>query len=75
MLSPDRRRCPLIWAAAAATVLAITSPVLAQSDGNRVLGLDVSAWQGNISQTTWNNIRNVENRRFVFLRASRGGPD
>ena len=73
MLSPDRRRCPLIWAAAAATVLAITSPVLAQSDGNRLLGLDVSAWQGNISQTTWNNIRNVENRRFVFLRASRGG--
>jgi autotransporter-associated beta strand protein len=73
MLSPDRRRAPLLWAAAAATVLAITSPVLAQSSGNRVLGLDVSAWQGDISQTTWNNIRNVENRQFVFLRASRGG--
>jgi autotransporter-associated beta strand protein len=54
-------------------VLAITSPVLAQSDGNRLLGLDVSAWQGNISQSTWNNIRIVENRQFVFLRASRGG--
>jgi autotransporter-associated beta strand protein len=39
----------------------------------RALGLDISAWQGNISQTTWNNIRNVENRQFVFLRASRGG--
>lgn len=39
----------------------------------RVLGLDISAWQGNISQTTWNNIRNVENRQFVFFRASRGG--
>ena len=73
MLPPDRRRAPVIWAAAAATVLAITSPVLAQSSGNRVLGLDVSAWQGNISQTTWNNIRTVENRQFVFLRASRGG--
>jgi autotransporter-associated beta strand protein len=42
------------------------------SSGDRVLGLDISAWQGNISQTTWNNIRN-ENRRFVFLRSSRGG--
>src|SRR5688500_17148460 len=39
----------------------------------RLLGLDISAWQGNISQTTWNNIRNVENRRFVFIRSSRGG--
>ncbi len=39
----------------------------------RSLGLDVSAWQGNISQTTWNNIRNVENREFVFIRSSRGG--
>ncbi len=39
----------------------------------RALGIDISAWQGNISQTTWNNIRNVENRQFVFLRASRGG--
>ncbi|MGD9632925.1 MAG: GH25 family lysozyme [Pirellulales bacterium] len=39
----------------------------------RALGLDISAWQGNISQTTWNNIRNVENRQFVFLRSSRGG--
>src|SRR5687768_8459305 len=43
------------------------------SSGDRVLGLDISAWQGNISQTTWNNIRNVENRQFVFIRSSRGG--
>ncbi len=41
--------------------------------GQRVLGLDISAWQGNISQTTWNNIRNVENRQFVIFRSSRGG--
>jgi autotransporter-associated beta strand protein len=39
----------------------------------RVLGLDISAWQGNISQTTWNNFRNLEDRQFVFLRSSRGG--
>ncbi len=73
MLSPLRRRCPLIWAVAAATTLAITSPVLAQSSGNRVLGLDVSAWQGDISQTTWNNMRTIDSRQFVFIRASRGG--
>lgn len=45
----------------------------APSQQQRALGLDVSAWQGNISQTTWNNILNVENRQFVFLRSSRGG--
>src|SRR5262245_10482997 len=39
----------------------------------RVLGLDISAWQGNISQTTWNNFRNVEGRDFIILRSSRGG--
>ena len=39
----------------------------------RVLGLDVSAWQGNLSQTTWDNLHNVNNRDFVFIRSSRGG--
>jgi autotransporter-associated beta strand protein len=39
----------------------------------RILGLDISAWQGNISQTTWNNIRTNDNRQFVILRSSRGG--
>ena len=54
-------------------VLAITATAQAQSSGNRLLGLDVSAWQGSISQTTWNNLRGVDNRQFVFARASRGG--
>ena len=39
----------------------------------RLLGLDISAWQGSISQTTWNNIRTNENRHFIILRSSRGG--
>lgn len=39
----------------------------------RVLGLDISAWQGDITQTVWNNIRTNENRQFVILRSSRGG--
>src|SRR3954447_2405329 len=73
MLSPHRTRCRLICAAAAATTLAVTSGAVAQSSGNRLLGLDVSAYQGNISQTTWNNIQLVENRQFVFIRSSRGG--
>ncbi len=45
----------------------------AAAQNQRVLGIDVSAWQGDISQTTWNNIRTNENRRFVFIRSSRGG--
>lgn len=61
----------LAYAAALATIVAAVVPAKAQQP--RALGLDISAWQGNISQTTWNNIRNVENRQFVFLRSSRGG--
>ncbi|MEO7297309.1 MAG: GH25 family lysozyme [Verrucomicrobiota bacterium] len=45
----------------------------ASAQVQRVLGLDISAWQGNISQTTWNNIHNIENRQFIILRSSRGG--
>ncbi len=39
----------------------------------RSLGLDISAWQGNISSRTWNRFYNTDNREFVFLRSSRGG--
>ncbi len=76
---PIRQRRPrstrVALALAAASVFALRSPssALAQSAGARALGLDISAYQGNISQTTWNNFRNVENREFVMLRASRGG--
>lgn len=56
---------------AAAVVLCGASDVQAQQ--TRSLGLDISAWQGNMSQTTWDNILNVENREFVFIRSSRGG--
>lgn len=40
---------------------------------SRALGIDVSAWQGNLSQTTWNALKNTNGRDFVFIRASRGG--
>ncbi|MEM8945273.1 MAG: GH25 family lysozyme [Planctomycetota bacterium] len=46
-------------------------PSAAQAE--RTLGLDLSAWQGNLSQRTWNRLYSVDNREFVFLRSSRGG--
>lgn len=58
------------FAAVSFVVLYTASRLCAQQ---RVLGMDVSAWQGNISQSTWNNIHNVEDRDFVFIRSSRGG--
>jgi autotransporter-associated beta strand protein len=39
----------------------------------RVLGIDVSAWQGNLSQATWDALQDVDDRDFVFIRSSRGG--
>lgn len=61
---------PKILTILAACALLLTT---ATAHAQRVLGLDISAWQGNISQTTWNNIKSVENRQFVILRSSRGG--
>src|SRR3972149_6775612 len=65
-----RRRRSILAVGACAGLFGAGAPAAAQQ---RALGLDVSAWQGNISQTTWNNIHNVENRDFVFIRSSRGG--
>ena len=61
------------WLFVPCALVAITTDVRGQGSGGRLLGIDVSAWQGSISQTTWNNIRTVENRQFSFMRASRGG--
>src|SRR4051812_42339526 len=73
MTSPHRTRWGLICAVATATTLSPGRPALAQSSGDRLLGLDVSAWQGNVSQQTWNNLLTVENRYFAFIRSARGG--
>ncbi|MGI9428391.1 MAG: glycoside hydrolase family 25 protein [Bythopirellula sp.] len=54
---------------AATLSLSLSGVAVAQ----RSLGLDVSAWQGNLRQSTWNNIYNLEGREFVFIRSSRGG--
>jgi autotransporter-associated beta strand protein len=68
----DQNRTAPIPAILLATAL-LAGALPAHAQIQRVLGLDISAWQGNISQTTWNNIHNVENRQFVILRSSRGG--
>ncbi len=64
---------PRAWCATLAAVLVSSAPLPAFAQIQRVLGLDISAWQGSISQTTWNNLHNVENRQFIILRSSRGG--
>ncbi|MBX3426135.1 MAG: autotransporter-associated beta strand repeat-containing protein [Pirellulales bacterium] len=54
----------------AVALLGAVAPVaLAQ----RITGIDVSAWQGNISQSGWNSAYNSSNMRFAFIRSSRGG--
>jgi autotransporter-associated beta strand protein len=54
---------------AAAFFISPTAPAPAQ----RVLGIDVSAWQGNLSQATWDGLQDNDDRDFVFIRSSRGG--
>ena len=74
-----RHRCALVLASSSvASILLSASSVRAQvstppSSGDRALGLDVSAWQGNISSATWSNLRSIDHRDFVFIRSSRGG--
>jgi autotransporter-associated beta strand protein len=45
------------------------APLFAQ----RPLGIDISAWQGNISAGNWNTLHNTNDRDFAFIRSSRGG--
>ncbi len=45
----------------------------APARAQRVLGLDVSYWQGEITQSGWNQAFSTGNRKFVMIRSSRGG--
>lgn len=40
---------------------------------NRVTGIDVSYWQGDLDQDAWDTIYDVDGKSFAFIRASRGG--
>src|SRR5688572_11511531 len=75
----ERRRSVTTAFAAIAAVLGCATPAAAQ----RALGIDVSAWQGNISTTNWATLKRPtdqqiggvfgDGRDFVFIRSSRGG--
>src|SRR5207237_5941855 len=39
----------------------------------RVLGIDVSDWQGTLSLSNWQYIHNNSGKSFAFIRGSRGG--
>src|SRR6476659_9609393 len=72
----------LVWklsigATMCAAMLAVSSPASAQ----RLLGIDISAHQGNIfldatgnpNDSNWATLHNANNRAFAFIRSSRGG--
>src|SRR6188768_1182269 len=61
---------------AAATTAACVVALLAHSSApaqTRLTGLDVSWYQGLLTQENWNTIHNVDGRSFTFIRSSRGG--
>lgn len=60
----------LRFTAGVSLLLVSHAPASAQT---RALGLDISAWQDDISQATWNTFYSTANRKFAFLRSSRGG--
>ncbi len=56
--------------AAWAVLLVASSPAFAQT---RLTGIDVSWYQGILTQANWNTIKNTDGRAFAFIRSSRGG--
>ncbi len=66
----NRRGFCAVAGAAAVAACAAMSPSVANAQ--RLKGVDISDWQGNLSQTTWNNVK-AQGRDFVFLRSDRGG--
>ena len=64
-----RRSRYFIVAAAWAALFGTSAPALAQ----RLLGIDVSYYQGNISAANWTTLHTTNSRDFVIIRASRGG--
>ena len=73
MIDPLTRRI-----AAAALLAGLLSPPISAFAQQRCLGLDISAWQGNLSTTVWATFKRAtsaggDGRDFVLLRSSRGG--
>jgi autotransporter-associated beta strand protein len=59
----------------ACTIVAVASIVgsVEEASAQRLLGIDISAWQDNISSSNWTTLHNTNDRDFVFIRSSRGG--
>jgi len=51
--------------------LSLIHPVSGQQ--LRVLGIDVSTYQGDITTANWSTLRTTDSRDFVIIRSSRGG--
>ena len=69
--SSVRWRSSIIMTGAAWTTLLVHSATAPAQ--TRVTGLDVSYYQGSLSQSNWNTIHNTDGRAFTFIRSSRGG--
>src|SRR5438046_2593412 len=41
--------------------------------GQRLLGVDISAHQNNLTSSNWTTLNTTNSRAFAFIRASRGG--
>src|SRR3954470_24823109 len=73
-----RSMCRNLVCTAAITFVVFPAFIPNVVDAAHTQGLDLSSYQGTVSQTTWNNIKNVQGKQFGFVRASRGatfGPD
>jgi autotransporter-associated beta strand protein len=70
LINSTNRRIYRALAGLLSTVLAVVEVSTCAAANTQ--GLDLSSWQGNVSQTTWNAIKNSQGKQFGFARASRG---
>src|ERR1051326_6021505 len=70
------QRSPKAWKMRALTLAAgavVSGLVGTPAMGERLLGVDVSDWQGALTQTQWDSINDTSGKSFAFIRSSRGG--
>ena len=65
----DRAFTAAAWTGVALSGAAF--PAMAQQ--LRVLGIDISTYQGDITPANWATLKSTDSRDFVFIRSSRGG--
>ena len=73
-LHANQRRVPFSWLLTRLLVVSLALLCfLDETRAQRSLGIDLSAWQGSLSQRTWNRLHTNDNQDFAFIRSSRGG--